>query len=103
MSAARQHVMEHKQAWKCGHCSKLFATPTLALQHLKDVHPGLQGTLESIDSPSQIGDNIGITRAQIDVKSLLKDKSSQSSATQSKEPPNKGISNSGKRKCRISI
>jgi len=62
----------------------LFGTPTLALQHWKEVHPGLQGQLESIDSPSQIVEKLskGITihRVQLNMKSLLKDKTSLQSA-----------------------
>lgn len=84
---AQQHVGEHKQAWKCGHCVMLFGTPTLALQHWKEVHPGLQGRLESIDSPTQIVDRLskGITLIRVQLKSLLKDKSPQPGQSQSKE------------------
>lgn len=71
----------------------LFGTPTLAFQHWKEVHPGLQGQLESIDSPSQIVERLskGITliRVQLNMKSLLKDKSVQPAHSQSKEPPGK--------------
>jgi hypothetical protein len=84
LAGAQQHVVEHKQVWKCGHCVMLFGTPTLAIQHWKEVHPGLQGQLESIDSPSQIVERLskGITihRVQLNMKSLLKDKSSLQSA-----------------------
>ena len=98
---AQQHVSEHKQAWKCGHCVMLFGTPTLAFQHWKEVHPGLQGQLESIDSPSQIVEKLskGITihRVQLNMKSLLKDKSTQPAQTHSKEPPGKNLF--GKMRC----
>lgn len=74
--AARQHVTEHKQAWKCGHCVMLFSSPSLALQHWKEAHPGLQGQLESIDSPHQVTEKLSngilLTRVQLNMKSLLK-------------------------------
>lgn len=94
LAGAQQHVGEHKQAWKCGHCVMLFGTPTLALQHWKEVHPGLQqGRLESIDSPSQIVERLskGITliRVQLNMKSLLKEKPPQLAQPQSKEPSGK--------------
>ena len=95
LAAAQQHVTEHKQAWKCGHCVMMFGTPTLALQHWKEVHPGLQGQLESIDSPSQIVERLskGITliRVQLNMKSLLKDKTPHLVQAQSKESPGKTL------------
>lgn len=97
LAGAQQHVVEHKQVWKCGHCVMLFGTPTLALQHWKEVHPGLQGQLESIDSPSQIVEKLskGITihRVQLNMKSLLKDKTSLQSAHASEITGNKLFKN----------
>lgn len=94
LAGAQQHVVEHKQVWKCGHCVMLFGTPTLALQHWKEAHPGLQGQLESIDSPSQIVERLskGITihRVQLNMKSLLKDKSSQPTQSPSSESTGAG-------------
>ena len=78
LRAAQGHVGEHSQAWKCGHCIQLFASPTMALQHIKEAHPGQQGRLESIDSPGLVAEKLtkGITlhRVQINMKSLLKEK-----------------------------
>lgn len=95
LAGAQQHVIEHKQVWKCGHCVMLFGTPTLALQHWKEAHPGLQGQLESIDSPSQIVERLskGITihRVQLNMKSLLKDKSSQPTQSPSSESTGKKL------------
>ncbi len=74
--AARAHVTEHKQAWKCGNCEMLFGSPSLALQHWKDAHPGLEGRLESIDSPKQINEKLSngitLTRVQMKSRDLLK-------------------------------
>lgn len=76
LGLATQHVHEHKQAWKCGHCVKLFLTPVDALQHMKDVHPGVQGRLESIDSQKEVFDrlckSITLTRFHLDKKSMIK-------------------------------
>jgi len=81
MSAAQNHVSEHKQAWKCGHCEMLFGSPALALQHWKEIHPGLQGLLESIDSPSLVIEKLhkGITlnRLELGTKSQSKEKQSE--------------------------
>lgn len=75
LAEARNHVSEHKQAWKCGHCAMLFGSPQLALQHWKEAHPGIEGKLESIDTPSQINEKlyngITLTRVQLNTKSLL--------------------------------
>ena len=94
LGAARGHVSEHQQAWKCGHCIQLFASPTNALQHIKEAHPGLMGRLESIDSPNLVAEKLtkGITmhRIQVSMKSLLKDKSQSSSHIQSVKKEAKG-------------
>lgn len=78
LRAAQSHVGEHSQAWKCGHCVMLFASPVHALQHWKDAHPNLQGRLESIDRSGLAAEKLikGITlhRVQLNGKSLLKDK-----------------------------
>ena len=81
MSAAQSHISEHKQAWKCGHCVMLFGSPALALQHWKEIHPGLQGLLESIDSPSLVVEKLhkGITinRLELNAKSQSKEKQAE--------------------------
>ena len=56
----------------------LFGSPALALQHWKEIHPDLQGLLESIDSPSMVVEKLskGITinRLELNAKSQSKEK-----------------------------
>ena len=86
LNAAQNHVYEHKQAWKCGHCVMLFGSPVLALQHWKEIHPGLEGRLESLDSPTLVVEKLfkGITvnRHELNAKSQAKDKFYPSSTHQ---------------------
>lgn len=70
LALATRHVREHKQAWKCCHCVKLFLTPVDALTHMREVHPGVQGRLESIDSPAEVFEKLskGILCSRVQLK-----------------------------------
>lgn len=75
LTNAQSHVAEHKQVWKCGHCPILFGSPEQSLVHWKNVHPGLQGRLESIDSHQileRLTKEIKLIRIQINTKNFFK-------------------------------